>query len=284
MLKKINRTGYPFEFFLARIYNKKNVLITTIDYLKRSPEIIPNFDWNNFNLNFRKEIINIYCLIEEKERKILRNIFLVFEINNIISLIRYTIYGRREKIQNIFFNSLLDNNIQNICLGEVNLSIKLKNLMSFFSEINKDIINLLEVYTKKGLRAFEESFTKLFFEGLVRDRENIEEVENFIKKFIDYININSLWKKNYWDSQIDPLFIKGGFLSIEKIKEEVMNDKNFNSDKYLRKIVIYFLNKRFQSDYYLFMYYIANLYIENQNLNILFNTFGLLNKETEIYL
>lgn len=134
------------------------------------------------------------------------------------------------------------------------------------------------------MRAFEESFTKLFFEGLVRDRENIEEVENFIKKFIDYININSLWKKNYWDSQIDPLFIKGGFLSIEKIKEEVMNDKNFNSDKYLRKIVIYFLNKRFQSDYYLFMYYVANLYIENLNLNILFNTFGLLNKETEIYL
>lgn len=137
MLKKINRTGYPFEFFLARIYNKKNVLITTIDNLRRSPEIIPNFDWNNFNLNFRKEIINIYCLIEEKERKILRNIFLVFEINNIISLIRYTIYGRREKIQNIFFNSLLDNNIQNICLGEVNLSIKLKNLMSFLVKLIK---------------------------------------------------------------------------------------------------------------------------------------------------
>lgn len=285
MLKKFLRSGYPFEFLIARLNNRIKMLILSVNYLKSNPEYILNFDWNNFNLNFRKELNNCYLLMEEKERVALKNIFLFFEITNILAIIRLSLYNRRYEIEKILQNSLIDEKFFVNLLKEEFFELKLKNFLSNIKRFSdEEIKNLLYLFRDHGFKAFEERFVKLFIESLLMNEKNNKEVIFFLKNLIDFININTIWKEKYWDSSRDKILILGGFLNREDIEKEIKSNKFINSLSYLRTIVNKLSKKKFLSDYYFVCYYISCLYLENLNLNILYNTIGLPETNLDNYL
>lgn len=284
MLKENIKSGYPFEFLIARLRNRINSLITTIAYLKGNLESQSDFDWNGYNLTFQREYVKLYFSIEEKERVLLRNLFIIFEIRNLISLIRYAFYERKEEIKEIFKKSLLSDEIRVIFLRDDSFKKKLENLSYHLGQINKELPNILNTFDEESFRSFEENFTKAILEGLVRDKKNIPEVRDFIKRFIDFINLNGLSKANYWNSEKAHLFIEGGFYTKKQL-EEMSSQEDFTSSlRYMRKIVNELRKKIAHSDYYLFVFYISNLYLENINLNILFNRLNSIEREMETYI
>lgn len=272
MLKLVQKTGYPFEYLIARINYRASYLITNIEIFKKSPEMLNYFDMEAFQLTFIKEINFCYYQMEERERQIFKNLFLLFEINNLISSIRFSLYDRADLIEEIFRNSLLTGAVRDILIKGGPFIEKLRDLCMLMTTINREISNLPDVYQERGLRDFEETLYKLYCEGLVFDKENIEAVRYFLKSYIDVANINGIGKEIRWDSKRKTPFIEGGFLSREEIIQKLQRETSFTAVKYLRNLANEFKKRKTLSDYYFFIYYVLLLYLENVNLNILFYT------------
>ena len=249
---------------------KKN-LIENLIFFKKEPEMLGYFDMSKFNLSFRKELNFCYYNLNIRYRQKFRNVFLIFELSTIISIIRHALSDNMVEIEKIHQDSLLSDQIKAIMIKNSKFLNRLFDLCRYLSVLNRAFLTLPEVFLKKEMRVFEEGFSKAYFEGLLTDKKNISEIREFIRIFIDLYNINALYKKTVWESHETVNLIDGGSLSEIQIKEKLKN-ADFKPISYLRDQATRIKQRGISSEIYHFLHYLLLLYLENINLNILINT------------
>jgi len=230
LLKKLGECEYPGEFLVARLHGKKGGLFRNWEFLIASNNPLETLRDSPFYPYLRKYaaagiwrfLRNEHLWVYERMNRQLRNIFGPYfayhEINTLIKSLRY-LYGRNEKeiVVQQLHNSLLHGDIQQVLTGSHDFKDMLKTLESCLSSRTRIFCGLQHYYEKNGFHALEQFLRQNLLTYIVL-RNQSPMLKSFLQYMVDFKNCISLAKNIRWQTELEPSFINGGTLELEKFK------------------------------------------------------------------
>ncbi len=237
LLKQERERGYPVEYLLSRIRGRRSRLIrdwrplvydaTPIEFLasaqyqgfvrERSAEgmwraLLREYGW-------------VFGQMEEEVRRVFAPYVLYTELRTVFICLRYLQGDRTQKAGEVLGASLLADSVKNI-LRDGETSAAVERLERQFCRLSPEFSGLAAKYEEKGLREVEQHLTNSFLISIIRTPLH-PVMKEFFSGIIDARNILSLYKYLRLSAKDPAVFIPGGTVAIERLKDLLEKDDIF---------------------------------------------------------
>ena len=239
LLQEIEDRGFPAEYLLSRIRGRRVSLISDwepflmgiatmeslpLHYRDFAPDTSPQGEWRHLLREFRW----VYFQMNNKLRNIFSPFFLYAELRTIFFFLRYRATNEQAKWEQLLSVSLLSQRSKmRLKRGEdIHDAVRIvEELLVSFSSLFR---GTGEPFIKEGLRGMERWLTNRYLEHAVTVR-NHPVIKRFFVRTIDSRNLLTLYKRLRWDLKGEVDFVRGGSISVRKLRAADEKGDMFNA-------------------------------------------------------
>lgn len=206
LISDIGDRGYPAEFLLSRLRNRKAQYRSLIG--RESPEgvrhcLLREYKW-------------IYLRMDAQTRAEFKPFFVYQELRTILSCLRHKA-GKGIGAEEALRFSLLSEGIKKILGKEVSARSAVGIIGEALLPVSPEFGRLKRIFAATGVKGVERMLTKIFLEAVVKKRLH-PAVRFFFTYTIDARNLINIYKHLRWKTEDHPFFIKGGGLKENELK------------------------------------------------------------------
>ncbi len=237
LLKRGRERGYPVEYLLSRIRGRRSRLIRDWRFLvyDATPiEFLASAQYQGFVRErsaegmwraLLREYRWVFGQMEEEVRRIFAPYFLYTELRTVFICLRYLQGDRTQKAGEVLGESLLADSVKND-LRDGETSVAVERLERQFCRLSPEFTGLAVRYEEKGLREVEQHLTNSFLTAIISTPLH-PVMKEFFSRIIDARNILSLYKSLRLSAKDPSVFIPGGTVAIEHLKDLLEKDDIF---------------------------------------------------------
>lgn len=205
--------GYPTEYLLSRIRSRRSFLSETGPMEKGKLQSFVGNDQKIWQVA-QSERRWLFGQMNHELRSMLVPVFVYFEINTLVHIIRSLVSAEPVNIPSLLQKSLLRKRIKDILSNRSSVLEVLARFERYCCEQRVDVAGLVTAYEQGGLRKSEEVLrSRLLLHALHASRHCI--VNAFIKDLVDMRNllVLSMWRR--WQVKGAPLLVTGGGINMK---------------------------------------------------------------------
>jgi vacuolar-type H+-ATPase subunit C/Vma6 len=237
LLKQGRERGYPVEYLFSRIRGRRSRLIRDwrpLVYDAAPIEFLASAQYQGFVRErsaegmWRALLLEygwVFGQMEEEVRRVFAPYFLYTELRTVFICLRYLQGDRTQKAGEILGVSLLADSVKNI-LRDGETSAAVERLERQFCRLSPEFSGLAAQYEEKGLREVEQHLTNSFLSSIIKTPLH-PVMKEFFSRIIDARNILSLYKSLRLSAKDPAVFIPGGTVAIEHLKDLLEKDDIF---------------------------------------------------------
>lgn len=239
LLQQIEDRGYPTEYLLSRIRGRRVSLISDWEPLllgattaeshplyhrDLAPDTSPQGEWRHLVREFRW----VYYQMNRKLWQIFSPFFLYAELRTIFFFLRYRATNEQAKWEQLISVSLLSK----WCKTRLKKSEDIHDAVRIVEELLVSFSSIFrgagETFIKEGLRGMERCLTNRYLEHTVTLSLH-PVIKKFFVRTIDSRNLITLYKRLRWDLKGEADFVKGGSISVHKLRVADERGDMFNA-------------------------------------------------------
>jgi hypothetical protein len=237
LLHKAKGRGYPVEYLLSRIRGRRSRLISDwrplvqeaapLEYLS-SPQyqgFVRERTAEGIWRALLKEYGWVFGQMDERERKTFAPYFLYTELRTIFICLRYLEGDKAQKAGEVLEASLLSGDLKAILQGKY-VEAALADLEAWFSRLSPAFGGLAVLYGEKGLREVELRLRNRFLVYCLALPLHAA-VRDLFARIVDARNILALYKSLRLGSRDAAVFIDGGTVAVDRLKDLLEEDDIF---------------------------------------------------------
>lgn len=246
LLRQGRGRGYPMEYLLSRIRGRRSRLIRdwrSIVYDAAPGEFLASAQYQGFVRErtaegmwraLLREYGWVFGQMEEELRRVFAPYILYSELRTVFLCLRYLHGDRAQKAGEILGESLLADSVKNI-LRDGETPVALERLERQFCRLSPEFTGLAEKYEDKGLREVEQHLTNSLLSTIIRTPLH-PVMKEFFSRIIDARNILSLYKSLRLNAKDPAVFMSGGTVAIERLKDLLEKDDIFEVITLIRQV------------------------------------------------
>lgn len=247
LLQKIEDRGYPTDYLLSRIRGRRVAMITdwkplifgttplesllSSRYRDFMSDVSSESEWRHLLREFRW----VYLQMNRTLRDIFWPFFLYSELRTVFLCIRYRAANEKTKIERILTYSLLSKSFKKILIRSEDIYSTIEGVENSFLPLSLKFEGIKEIFVKDGLKGVEQRLTNSYLEYTVSLKLH-HVIKIFFVRIIDSRNIITLYKYLRWNVEGEPYFIKGGSISVPKLREIMHKEDIFGVLSIIHKL------------------------------------------------
>jgi len=228
LLQEIEDRGYPTEYLLSRIRGRRVSLtsdweplllgaVTTeslpLHYRDFAPDTSSQGEWRHLLREFRW----VYYQMNRKLWQIFSPFFLYAELRTIFLFLRYKTTNEQVKWEQLLSVSLLSKRSKMRLKRSEDIQDAVRIVEELLASYSSIFRGTGEPFVKEGLRGMERWLTNRYLEHTVTLSLH-PVIKKFFVRTIDSRNLITLYKRLRWDLKGEADFIKGGSISVRKLR------------------------------------------------------------------
>ena len=246
LLRQGRERGYPMEYLLSRIRGRRSRLIRdwrSIVYDAAPGEFLASAQYQGFVRErtaegmwraLLREYGWVFGQMEEELRRVFAPYILYSELRTVFLCLRYLHGDRAQKAGEVLGESLLADSVKNI-LRDGETSVVVERLERQFCRLSPEFTGLASTYEQKGLREVEQHLTNSLLSTIIRTPLH-PVMKEFFSRIIDARNILSLYKSLRLNAKDPAVFMSGGTVAIERLKDLLEKDDIFEVITLIRQV------------------------------------------------
>jgi len=239
LLQEIEDRGYPTEYLLSRIKGRRVSLISDweplllgaataasipLHHRDFAPDTSSQGEWRHLLREFRW----VYFQMNKRLGQIFSPFFLYAELRTLFFFLRYRTTNEQTKWEQLLSVSLLSKRSK----MRLKRSEDIQDAMSMVEELLVSYSSIFrgmgETFIKEGLRGMERWLTNRYLEHAVTLSLH-PVIKKFFVRTIDSRNLLTLYKRLRWDLKGEADFVKGGSITVHKLRAADDRGDMFNA-------------------------------------------------------
>jgi vacuolar-type H+-ATPase subunit C/Vma6 len=229
--------GYPFEYILSRVRGRRSRLIRdwrALAYGAGPVEYLASSQYQGFVRersleglwrSLQREYRWVFGQLDEAMRRTLAPYFLYAELRTITVSIRLLQGGKEQQLGDVLAESLLADELKAVLQSE-DAAAAIAGLEEILIRLSAGFRGLSALYEERGLRELEQTLVNQYLTAVL-ERPLHPVVREFVRRIIDARNVLALYKSLRLSSRDASVFIPGGSITVERLKDLQERDDLF---------------------------------------------------------
>jgi vacuolar-type H+-ATPase subunit C/Vma6 len=229
--------GYPLEYVLSRVRGRRSRLIRdwrALAYGAGPTEYLASAQYHGFVRersleglwrSLQKEHQWVFGQLDEAMRRTLAPYFLYAELRTITVCLRLIQGGKGQQTGDVLAESLLADDLKTVLRAE-DAATAIAGLEDTLVRLSAGFRGLSALYEERGLRELEQKLVNQYLAD-VPERPLQPVVREYFRRIIDARNILALYKSLRLASKDATLFIPGGSITVERLRDLQERDDLF---------------------------------------------------------
>ena len=261
--------GYPPDYLLARVKGRRAALID--DWTGPTARNLAA-RWSDDQIweTLLIELAWLHRQLDDRWRRTLSPVFVVFEIKTIVLCLRNKALQRDEASARLLARSLMAAEITRALRNAPDVGSAVAAVTAALASHGEGFARLPAAYAADNLKGLENSLMRACLEYAARGRLH-PAVKTFVTGLIDLRNAMLLYKHRRWSLDGSPAFITGGTVPASRLDRLLPPAAGAIpvETALLRRLTVTLDRQRRMSDVGVLVAYIWRLYVQARNLAIL---------------